>query len=456
MKLHRDILIQAIIKHQKVFFRLLDHIDKSDGALEVPESLYIRDYNSFICNDGDENVQHHLSIESLVDNGVFIHNKGAGLITMERVIVDLLRFIDVKRAKELTHSNFESMRAQVVQVVGAIEIESLGTQTFIDEVNNFNNIMSDIHSKIKENVNTLTAQVEAIAREYKEYDSGSSQINVVTFYDKVSQLYSRFVLPCYEFIDPEMDMVQTQSFSSSVQGLINHFSDESRDVELANKIQLRKTAITSYYKDIAELAEKLLRFTSRLEADRNTYLAIDSAYSHLMESVELLRHGKRKNIYLNSTSEVFQHHSVLDGLTNQKSKFRSKLKWDSEKIPVRFSEYLSLIADVDVLPQKTKNIKPLPPKERPGLKKQIQISKVVISAELPKQIADVHGYLHELLRPEIEAYSVSDMLFALEVFLPKYKANTYRFKPDTKKRLSDESYFIDYMQLNYAEDRSHV
>ena len=68
MKLHRDILIQAIIKHQKVFFRLLDHIDKSDGALEVPESLYIRDYNNFICNDEDENI--NPSAAEIIGDGV--------------------------------------------------------------------------------------------------------------------------------------------------------------------------------------------------------------------------------------------------------------------------------------------------------------------------------------------------------------------------------------------------
>lgn len=455
MKLHRDVLIQAIIKYQKVFFSLLDYIDQHDGSLEVPESLYIRSYNDIICADEDDNIQHHLSIDSLSDNGVFIHNKGAGIIIVERVIIDLLRFIDVKRAKELTHSHFESMRAQVVQVVEALEQHAIGSQTFKDEINNFNNLMSEVHSKIKENVITLTAQVESIALKYKEYDSGDSELGATTLYDMISELYNRFVLPCYEFINPDMDMIQTQSFSTAVQGLIDYFSDESGDIALANKVQLRKTAITSYYKDIGDLAEKLVRFSTRLEADRNTYLAIESAFSQLMESVEVLRHGKRKNIYLNANSDVFKLHTALDGLTNQKSKYSAKLNWNREKTPIRFREYMTLIKDKVPESPKNKEVKRIAPKERPNLKKQIKISKIIITTKLPSHINDIHLYLDELISEQVSDYSLADVLYGLEVFLPKYKKYTYRIMPNNRKRMTDEVYFLDYIGLQYSREQQH-
>lgn len=456
MKLKRDILIQAIIKQQKVFFNLLDYIDTHDGSLEVPENLYIRDYHNIICKDDDANIHDYLSISSLVENGVFIHNKGTGIITIERVIIDLLRFIDVKRARELTHSDFEFMRAQAVKAVENVRQQPFDGQAFKDTMTTFNNLMSEIHSKIKENVNTLTAQVESIALEYKHYDTGSSQINAITLYDKVSELYNRFVLPCNEFIDPNMDMVQTHCFSNSVQLLIEHFSEQVDSVELANKIQLRKTAITSYYKDIAALAEKLVRFSNRLEADRNTYLAIESAFSQLMESIIPLRHGKKRNIYLNANADVFTHHTVLDGLTNQKAKFQSKLRWDIEKTPIRFKEYLTLIKDKQLSPSTTSEVLPLPAKERPNQKKQIKISQIIFSENLPRQIPDVHDFVYQLLHTTMEDFSIADVLYGLEVFLPKYKHNTMRHEVLIRKRLSDNKYFIEYIQLQYNKEVAYV
>ena len=118
MKLNRDVLVRAIIKHQHAFFKLLDHIDKQDGSSEVPEHLYITVYNNIICLDPDDPSQDHLTVSSLIDNGVFIHNdKNTGMITLERVIVDLLRFLDVNRAKELTKTDFENLRAQMMRIV---------------------------------------------------------------------------------------------------------------------------------------------------------------------------------------------------------------------------------------------------------------------------------------------------------------------------------------------------
>jgi len=237
VKLNREILIGAIIRHQKVFFNMLYYIDQHDGSLEIPEQLYINDYNRIICvGEGSDDL--YLNIPTLVENGIFIHHdKNSGMITVERVIIDLLRFLDIKRAKELTDADFEQMRAQLVSAVNHVMTQPLDSQPYIYALSTFNNLMSEIHSKVKENVYALTAQVDSLAQEYKLYDTGSQQINVSDLYTKVSDLYDRFVLPCYEFINPSMDMVQTESFSKSVQTLSDYYAfGEIKRYDMANKI----------------------------------------------------------------------------------------------------------------------------------------------------------------------------------------------------------------------------
>ncbi|MDP3269803.1 MAG: hypothetical protein Q8M40_12275 [Legionella sp.] len=457
MKLNRDVLIASIIKYQIVFFRLLDHIDENDGALEVPEKLYLHSYNNIICADENDDAQYHLSVNTLLENGVFIHHdKNAGIITIERVIVDLLRFLDIKRAKELTHFDFEQMRSQLSSSVNQILAQTQETQEFNDGMSTFHNLMSEIHSKIKENVNALTVQVDSLATEYKSYSAGSTDVSVFNLYDKVTSLFHRFVMPCYEFIDPSMEMVKTQSFSKSVDLLINFFgSTDIKDIGTSNRIQLRKTAISSYYKDIAALARKLEQFSSHLEKDRDNYLAIDNAYNQLMESIIPLRHGRKRNMYLSPTSKVFANHNTLDGLTTHRAKFDAKLKWDSGRTSLRFKAYL---VSIESLPTSSKyeKLAPISPNLKPDQDRQILITKMLLSKPYLNDISDIHKFISEYLHSDLSNFQLIDVLYGVETFLTLFNKHIKRAALITKHRMDDGRYFIDYIQLEYKREAKNV
>lgn len=449
MKLNRDVLVSAVIKHQSVFFKLLDYIDQHDGALDIPENIYLNEYNRVICKDEDSNIHEHLSMPTLVDNGIFIHHdRGAGIITVERVIVDLLRFLDVKRAKELTDSDFEQMRSQLVSSVSHVIGQPINSQAYIDAMRTFNQLMSEVHSKIKENVHALTIKVDSLAIEYKYYDAGSTDISVLELYKKVNSLYVRFVLPCYEFINPSMDMIQTQSFSKSVQTLIDfHASEDIKLFNLATKIQLRKTVITSYYKDISSLTKKLEQFSSHLKADRESFLALEASYSQLLESLVPTRHGRKRNMYLTANSDIFQHLHVLDGLSSQKSKFYKKFIWDSDKTKLRFKEYLNLVQDQHI---KRKNItlKPLVAPDTLDQERQILISNVLYEYPMPSGTPDVHKYIFDLLRTALDDFKLIDVLYGLEDAFSQ--DGSLQRKDDAGRcSIDDGCYYLNYMQIQY-------
>lgn len=453
MKLNRDVLVRAIIKHQHAFFKLLDHIDKQDGSSEVPEHLYITVYNNIICLDPDDPSQDHLTVSSLIDNGVFIHNdKNTGMITLERVIVDLLRFLDVNRAKELTKTDFENLRAQMMRIVGQVMSSKVGTQDYRDAMTAFNQLMSETHSKIKENVLGLISQVESLASEYKAYDSDSTEISVVDLYEKVSVLNNRFVMPCYEFIDPVMEMSQTDTFSKAIEILIEyHSSDEMRQFDTANAIQFRKTAITSYYKDIAVLVQKLERFSSHLEKDRKYFLAFEASFNDLMDSIIPLRHGKKKNKYLKNSDNVFQEGCVFDGLITQKSRFSATLNWDEEITKLRFKEYLIVIKDKQIQSRPKKaGLLPLPSNQNISQHRQILISKILYGEVLPNEIADVHRYIFELLGKKLADFQLFDVLYGLEAFLPAFGAG--QRQDLVKNRINDDNYYFEYVQLECKKE----
>lgn len=455
MRLNRDVLISGIVKYQSSFYKLLDYIDSNDGALEFPEHLYIKIYNNEICEGDDANTQMHLSMQSLIENGVFIHNdKHTGMVAIERVVVDLLRFLDVKRAKELTHFDFEQLRKRTVEISREIQSSDSQTQDYHDARRSFNELLSEIHSKIKESVAGLTAQVDSVAKDYKSYDSGCSEVSLFELYDKVTTLYKRYVMPCYEFINPNMEMVQTKSFSRAVEELVEfHGENGNRRFEIANAIQYRRTAITSYYKDISYLVKKLEQFSNHLERDRNQFLAIEAAYSELMESVALLRHGKQRNKYLTRNSAVFTKYSCLDGLSDRRSRYSPKLVWDAERTKLRFKEYLSTIDSETATPCKSESLAPLPVEMKLDQERQILISKTLYLAEWPNHLADVHEHVSQVLCDSLSDFTLPDLLYGLEEVFPMFDETTLRPTYE-KKRLTDNQYYFDYIALELCKEES--
>lgn len=447
MRLNRDILITAIVKHQNTFFKVLDYIDNNDNSLEFPEHLYINLYNEEICSDQDNHIPVFLSIASLIENGIFIHNdKNSGMITIERIVVDLLRFLDIKRIKELTHFDFEQFRIQICNITEQLQKLPPSTQDYHDASMTFNRLMSEIHSTVKENIAGLTAQVESLAKDYNLYDSGASNIDIFDLYNKVNTLYSRFVMPCYDFINPEMQMKGTQSFSQAIDNLIHYYAQpDLAQYKMSNAIQFRKTAITSYYKNISVLVRKLEQFSSHLERERSYFLAIEGVFSELMDSITLLRHGRQRNKYLTADSSIFQELSVLDGLREHKAKYSSKLTYQKENIKLRFKEYLLGINETNI---KTKNTKltPIPPNASINIERHVIISQLLYNIPIPSSIKNVHKYIYNFLEKNLDNFTLIDLLFGLESFFSMFEKENLIFTY-SKQQLTDNYHFLNYLTI---------
>ena len=454
VRLNRDVLINGIVRHQGTFFKLIDYIDNNDGTLEFPEHLYINLYNTEICKDDDFNTHIQLSMQSLLENGIFIHNdKNTGMVTVERVIVDLLRFIDIKRSKELNHFDFEHLRRRAVDITDEIKSLPLESQEQIDAAFSFNNLMSEIHSKVIENVSSLTAQVESIAHDYKIYDAGNSTVTVDGLYERVTNLYTRYVLPCYEFINPNMEMKGTKSFTKSIQELINYYSSEELKLyKTANALQYRKTAITSYFKNISTLVRKLEQFSIHLERDRDYYLAIESAYSELMDNIIPLRHGKQRNKYLTPKAQIFSNYYSLDGLCNRKSKYSTRLNWNNESVSLRFKEYLYIINETLI---KKKRLKPLPPRSNISQDRQIKISKILNSVKSPGSLSDIHRFIYDVLKEKLDKFSLLDVLYGLEAYIPMQNQERV-VSTFLREIMTDDKYFFNYLALELKEEKVDV
>jgi len=447
MRLNRDVILNAIIKHQSSFLKILDFIDKQDGVPEIPEKLYLDFYSQHICEDEDPNIHAQLSLTALLKNGVFIHHdKNTGSISVTDVIINMLRFIDVKRARELNRHDLEDLRQRVSDFVDKLlEYGNNDDEDTNELYGTFYRLLSEIHSKIKENVSALDAQVKRVSQQYKEFNGGDSDTSVFELYDRVTDLYNKYVLPCYEFIDPYMEMKGKRALTQSINQLIEHLADVPSRLHESNRLQYRFTAISSYYKDIGALVRKLKQYSTYLAQDRDKFIAIETAFNTLMDDVMPLRHGKQKNKYLTPNAPIFQSLSTLDGLREHKTNHAPKLNWIESRTALQFKEYLNLLEREESKPE-NKTIKPLPEDVRIEEERQMEIARLIAKTGLPDSISDVHEFVFELLNQNLNDFWLGDVLFGIQELMPYAPQERLLFSQE-RRRQQDEKYYLNYLNI---------
>ncbi|PKI02508.1 hypothetical protein [Glaciecola sp. 33A] len=458
MRLNRDVLITSILKHQNRFFKLLDEIDENDGSYEIQEISYLLLYNNEICpHEDDLNVHEHLTLDSLLENGIFIHyDPNTGKITLEKVIVDLLRFLDIKRSRELSNSDFEALRASVVDLTEKLSRLPLLSDEFNQASRTFHTLLSEIHSKIKENVSRLTSQVEDLSVDYSDYNSGDGGISVHELYDRVIHLNNNYVKPCYEFINPDLQMLETRSFSDTIKFLVTYFEDQPGYQQQALNLRYRVTAITAYYKDIDALVQKLSLFSRSLEQDRKEFIAIDSAFTQLQSSLTQFRHGMQRNKYITPDLGVFEDITCFDGVVTRRTVNAQKFDLrDAFRVSLRFKEYMTVLNETD-LPDKTPvSIQSVVTNVDENELRNIAISKLMMATSIPNNINNVHQWVSDLLANSLSDYWLGDLLVGLqevESALAQHRINRHR----KRHRIVYGPYYLDYLLTSATMEISNV
>lgn len=455
MRIRRDILIQSILKHQRSFFKILDYINENSGVLEIPSSIYLNIYHKEICPkamaQNDINIQTHLSVESLVENGIFVYyNKHTGNLSIANQVYELLRFIDVSRARELNREDFANLRAHIEQTVNNVMQYEVGTEQYHDAMTAFHSVINETLSKFRSNVEKLVIKVEDIAIEYKDFEENKNA-SFIELYEKVRHLYQKYVLPCYDFVSPSIQLISRKSFSESLNSLIE-FHQEMGNESVANQIGFNKTAVTSYFKDVSELENKLKQYSNRLETDRRFFMSVESAYSCLMENINELRHGKKRGFLLSETAQFFSNYKSLDGLSSHNLQYDSDLQWEREVSIKRFTEYLKGLDDLELCDSanQAKDLKPLPINIDPDKHRKIVIARIVNEIDSGCFKKNIHTYLSEELENCLDDYSLVDVLFGLECVHSLYNQDIvmtgYRHE-----RLTDDRYFLDYLPIKVME-----
>lgn len=457
MKYSRQVLIQAILQCRNDFLQFVDYINAKGGALEFPEVYYIKFYQEIGKEKGQspkrkselDYLKSQLVLQNMLDASIFTYqDKASGTLAMSKVIYELLVFVDSSRNKQLSLAKFESLRAQMVQICSNIKNSSVGSDDHNENLQIFWELISEVLTIFKENINVLNMKVDEIAGLYKRLDIGDPDININQLYDLTQTLYERHILPCLEFISPNMEMIGTLTFRQAVDQLYTTF-DSQGDTPTAIAIYYKLKAITSYYKDIEKVSDRLVSYLHNLSHQRKQFMAIEHNYKKLMDEVSELRHGNlRKGKKLALDNAALKDITCFDGLSALNQSFSARFDRKPETVSLQFKYYYEQMLDK---PIKKKVRMASAPRNRDRKSDRRAENIMFLVSKIPTNIDidDVDNYVDSFLRAELTDFTLLDTLYGLEFYMPLLKRGAISQTLECG-RLEDDNNYLEYAKLNYA------
>ena len=446
MKFNPDVIMTAIIEQKKHFLRFVDYINQHNTGGEFPSTMYVDYYERHVRPKADY-VQ-ILSLQTLVENGFLQDFPSTGQVVLVKPILDILSFLDTTRSQQLVNAEFEDMRARTVSFVEQIQNADVGSQEQHELMHTFKNLLSEIHSKVQQNCKSLQERVIEFSADYRQYEAGTSSITLGDLYAQVNHVFLRNVKPFLDFTTTDQ-ILRAKSFHEAITEVVDYFEKQNQ-TEYAYRLSYRLTAITSYYKDVREISEKIRRYLQQLGKDKSSYLAIENAFAQLMQEMPALRHGGSRNSKLRPDADFFQSLSVIDGLASHKHKYSAKLKLKPEGNAFQFRLYLERLNSEPILLKKISNKAPLAHTVRLDEARKTEIMRLVSRHVFPPLIEDIYLYLHETLAAQLPSYRLKDILFGLELMLPMLRDGVLQGK-GRRGRLEDQHYYFEYAVISRGE-----
>lgn len=446
MRINPAILIQKVLDFSDVFVKLLDEIDANGGAYEIREHVYIELYSEHIANSGDDKAKAWLSLDSMIKNNLFVHNnRRSNTIIIQHFLIDEFRYIDVKRSRQLSESDFESIRVRMKLLESKIlSSDGPGDPNYDEAMISFNELMSETLTKVSRNKETLNAHKDSIGELITSRSNGEhSSIKPEDVFNAMVRIFERFVIPFQEFMNPVLELKGRgeKNFWKLIQSIIIYHTSIDRQ-DIATTLGYRKASIFSYYKDTNKIVESFRDHYEFMSRDREKHLAIEAAFGTLMKDLSSLRHGKLTNKYFNEDSSMLEYGGCLKGLSNLRAGHSQKLNWHKELTPLRYEEWERV---TESKPRKTnlKNLEHVPPTKKSDNDRKKKLVKLCVLKKWPTEIVDIHKYIHEWLSSEIEDYNLYDLLTALGVLISDKRERIVHHRH--RCRLDDGTYYIDYL-----------
>lgn len=434
MAVNANATLRVILDHPEIFFAMMDYAEGSTGRGD--EEFSVAYYNHVVDEtikrssaDAARRIREALAIPNLDHAGLLDYEDGKhDTFLLKPFVVEMLRHLDKSRLKELSDSDLENLRAQLINLLDLLKAPDL---MWFDDDARFTETIATVFdtvrttlSRVKQNIEALRGQSLTLAEMVEKAEGASRTLQVTKALDKIYQINTRHIEPTLLFLNPTIDWKGKGNLApmAVIGEILKQLRVRKRHAEYAvvNRAYLN---ILGYAEQISSIRRGLDSYLQLYDDQRKVYNNIEARYNDLLERVTALDNGKSR-YRLKSTDEHFKLANGFIGLKDYRGTFSARLNWPDSGADQALAEFKRVRLESEK--EKNPELRDTTPATGSAQKRSHSERLKRISAVAKKirlnEGEDVYKVADIALNNDLEDYALSDLIDAVP-FIKEAKGN---------------------------------
>lgn len=349
MPVNANATLRVILDYPDIFFTMMDYAegnpDRSDEEFSVAYYHHVVDETISRCNaDAARRIREALAISNLDHAGLLdFEDSKHDTFLLKPFVIEMLRHLDKSRLKELSDSDLENLRAQLISLLEMLKAPDLmwfdDDPSFTETMNTVFNTVRTTLSRVKQNIEALRAQSLALAELVEKAEGASRTQQVTKALDKIYQINTRHIEPTLLFLNPTINWKGKGNLAPmAVFGeILKQLRARKRHAEytVVNRAYLN---ILGYAEQVSSIRRGLDSYLQLYDDQRKIYNNVEARYNDLLEKVTALDNGKSR-YRLKSTDTHFDRAKGFIGLKDYRSTFSARLNWPASDADAALDEF---------------------------------------------------------------------------------------------------------------------
>lgn len=349
MAVNAKATLRVILDHPEIFFSMMDYAEGTSGRGD--EEFSVAYYNHIVDEtitrssaDAARRIREALAIPNLDHAGLLDYEDSKhDTFLLKPFVVEMLRHLDKSRLKELSDSDLENLRAQLINLLDQLKAPDL---MWFDDDARFTETIATVFdtvrttlSRVKQNIEALRGQSLTLAEMVEKAEGASRTLQVTKALDKIYQINTRHIEPTLLFLNPTIDWKGKGNLApmAVIGEILKQLRVRKRHAEYAvvNRAYLN---ILGYAEQISSIRRGLDSYLQLYDDQRKVYNNIEARYNDLLERVTALDNGKSR-YRLKSTDEHFKCAKGFIGLKDYRGTFSARLNWPNSGADHALAEF---------------------------------------------------------------------------------------------------------------------
>jgi hypothetical protein len=459
--------LEVILQCEKLFIRIVRHIDKSKAyGGGLAGGVYREELGKTLITFKDPDrtrIATALDEDNLLKAGLLLdHHKLSDTIIFQPWLVEMMRHFDESLFKELSDKELDELRGRLSSLVDTMEGDadyaSKNDQAMHDVETVVFNVLNEVNSRLDQNVKALTRRAERLSEilDSDEWQTLESNVMRRDTLKEVHELYNRYIQPALMFLDAEQiyPLNSPRNPIKSITRVLERFNSKGiGKFDLAIRVGRLKKSILDKHHPIRKASRTLDRYIKQDAHEHRMYQGVEAQFNALVDAAKEKHNLAISQKYTRIDHPAHDCATIFSGIKTITRK-STLIKWgsgDDNSISSIIAEdvrvYRNTLKAINKTVVITDNENKMESHEG---KENKRVKEILLCLRCFEPIYNVyvHGQIHDHLASNLDGYMLPDLVTGLSIISSKYT-----MRPKLKmSQINYKNHTLNHMEREIIND----